>query len=689
LDKIGFDLLRLMEEREAERAEALARGEADAAGEIAGREMQVEVVFEGELSKLLEANFPLELIVPELACAYLTTEQIRNLAEVPTVRGLRRPAKIRPMLERGRAQIRAGYDDLDNLLPPERSYGNGVTIGIIDDGVFVNVQALRSQAVLSEIFRLWDQTFRFDAAGEPVNHDGVPLTGANEPHDETGARVTRALGRTPRAVGVHSDLDYGIDFDTSQINTALTALTGGGALPISLSGQISPDGLSHGTAVACVAAGRGRSLFGGLGIAGKARLIIVKSTFSTREVEDAIKYIVAAAPVGPVVINCSFGGHNTPHNGMDSLARLYDRVMTENSRLAIVTSAGNSRADNSHAALRIPSGLKHLLRFMIWGGSHHLEFFCSYNAGVKLTCRVGNGMAIDSGPHSVETGGEKTVHEHKIKIDPYAHAPSDPDRHFVIAIERLQKARLENGQWIIRLANIQTGLWTIELEVDPQSVMPTAFVHLWRSDPPQNKTATEFIPLPPEPTSPQDVARPESILGALQAHARQRRPESWIRGTLSGQASSRRAIVVAAYDAYQDPAALADFSAQGPDASNLMAGLYQDYPGKVTKPDIAAPGVSIAVPTVLLGPVLQEARVRGHGTSLAAPFVTGVVALMWAANPTLTNLQIKQLLLEAARGPLDPLLVDWLAHNPKARDELWGAGVLDAHEAVKRAMEHQ
>jgi subtilisin family serine protease len=194
--------------------------------------------------------------------------------------------------------------------------------------------------------------------------------------------------------------------------------------------------------------------------------------------------------------------------------------------------------------------------------------------------------------------------------------------------------------------------------------------------------------LPPQPTSPQDVARPESVIGALRARARQRRPENWIRCTLSSQSSSRRAIVVSAYNARQDLPPLAEFSSQGPDASNLMAGLYVDFPGKVTKPDIAAPGVSIATPDFhRAGPgPPQEIRTLHNGTSFAAPFVTGVVALMWAAKPTLTNVQVKRLLLEAARGPLDPRLVDWSAHNPKAREELWGAGVLDAFEAVKKAM---
>jgi hypothetical protein len=62
--------------------------------------------------------------------------------------------------------------------------------------------------------------------------------------------------------------------------------------------------------------------------------------------------------------------------------------------------------------------------------------------------------------------------------------------------------------------------------------------------------------------------------------------------------------------------------------------------------------------------------------------------MMWAVAPTLTNVEVKQLVLDAARGPLDLRLVEWMAHNPKAREELWGAGVLDALDAVKKAKQH-
>lgn len=509
--------------------------------------------------------------------------------------------------------------------------------------------------------------------------------------------MTRSLGRTPKATGVHADLDYGIDFTKSQINTALNS---GRPLPISLSGTLprdGSDGASHGTSVACVAGGQAAISGGGFGVAPLARLIVVKSSLSTTELTHAIKYIVEAAkkaaqdegvPLKPIVINCSFGSHSQPHNGMGAVARLFDQVMADDPRVAIVVGAGNNRSDNGHAALEIQTGSKRVLHFMIWGGLPELTFFCSYNAGANLTCRVANGRSVESDAFSVSAGGSNTVREHVVGVTPYASHSLDPDRHFNIVIKRLPKQTVVNGHIIIQQRTIEKGMWTIELEVDPQSVMPAAFVHVWRSDPMQSD-ATEFIPLPPQPTSPQDVTRPQSVIGALRAQARQPRPENWIRSTLSADASSRRAIVVAAYDAKEDLPPVAHFSSQGPDASNLMAGLYVDFPGKVTKPDIAAPGVGIAVTSVFRqGAPAREARIRQSGTSFATPFVTGVVALMWAAKPTLTNVQVKQLLLEAARGPLDPRLVDWLAENPEARGELWGAGVLDAFEAVKKAMQH-
>jgi len=690
VDKITFDLARLIEAHEQERAGTLARDRAQPADNGIDREFAVEVIFEGEIQGLIDAGFALHPITPELAAAYLTADQIRALAEVPAVQAIRSPVRAMPVLETSLPQIR--LDTVRTLnspspvrgpgLPPGAApRGAGVTIGIIDDGVYVDVEALKS-AGSTTIFRLWDQTFKYDAAGAAISLEGSSLAGtANEPKDETGAIVTHGLARTPVRLG--SKLDYGIEFKAGQIDAAIA---GSRPLPVSLSGTFTPGAPGHGTAVACVAAGHAAINGGSEGIAPDVRLIIVKSKFSNDEVRDAIDYIIAAANEAhagdPVVINCSFGGHDEPHNGMGALAQIFDQAMASNSRVALVLAAANERNCNSHAAFQAKRDSTHKLWLYVWDDLPFLSLFCSFNAGIKMSCRVTN-LVHDSGSHDVSIGGSKEEREHRVEIRKYPSA-LDPDRHFYIFISPLNPRKA-----------LLRGLWTLEFEVDAQSTEPTAFVHVWRSNPFNDTTATEFIPSPvsSEPVSPQDAARPQGIV-ALRARLRQKRPESWIRCTLSSGSSSRRPIVVAAYDAHTAPPALASepsiavFSSQGPDASNLMAGLYADYPGRVVKPDIAAPGVSVRASSVSRDAQqkVQQGLSEQSGTSLAAPHITGVLALMWAEQSSLTNVEIKRRLLATARGPIDTRLAVWTAHNPKAREELWGAGVVDAFEAVKAAL---
>jgi hypothetical protein len=86
--------------------------------------------------------------------------------------------------------------------------------------------------------------------------------------------------------------------------------------------------------------------------------------------------------------------------------------------------------------------------------------------------------------------------------------------------------------------------------------------------------------------------------------------------------------------------------------------------------DIAAPGYDVAL-TVAPGYYLT-----GNGTSFAAPYVSGTVGLMLAANPCLTVDQVEYILKETAFG-LDSI-------NPSYAGGL-GAGRLDAGAAVQMA----
>ncbi|WP_254838313.1 S8 family serine peptidase [Natronomonas marina] len=94
------------------------------------------------------------------------------------------------------------------------------------------------------------------------------------------------------------------------------------------------------------------------------------------------------------------------------------------------------------------------------------------------------------------------------------------------------------------------------------------------------------------------------------------------------------------------------------------------WPATFVVPDVAAPGVD----------VVSAAPGGGYtavsGTSAAAPYASGTLALMVSANGSLSRAEAKSVLRESAVHP-DP------STEP---DDRYGAGVVDAHRAVTAAV---
>ncbi len=111
---------------------------------------------------------------------------------------------------------------------------------------------------------------------------------------------------------------------------------------------------------------------------------------------------------------------------------------------------------------------------------------------------------------------------------------------------------------------------------------------------------------------------------------------------------------------------VAPFSSRGP------------APDGGDKPDLAAPGVDV------LSSLPGGGYGVNSGTSMAAPHVAGVVALMWSANPRLVGdiETTRRILRASARTPLAP--ADPTQCGPVAN--LTGAGIVDAEAAVTAAM---
>jgi subtilisin family serine protease len=106
---------------------------------------------------------------------------------------------------------------------------------------------------------------------------------------------------------------------------------------------------------------------------------------------------------------------------------------------------------------------------------------------------------------------------------------------------------------------------------------------------------------------------------------------------------------------------MSDFSSPGP---------RRDGAGK---PDLAAPGAMIVSSLSADTPVLLDVLIDGWhqimaGTSMAAPFVSGVVALLLERDPDLDPGAVKQLLTGHCSIP---------DQDPGAFDPTWGHGLID------------
>lgn len=114
-------------------------------------------------------------------------------------------------------------------------------------------------------------------------------------------------------------------------------------------------------------------------------------------------------------------------------------------------------------------------------------------------------------------------------------------------------------------------------------------------------------------------------------------------------------------------AAIPAFSSRGPSLNN----------GGVLKPDIVGPGVDI------LGAVPRSARsgqcfASLSGTSMAAPHLSGVAALIKSAHPTWSPAAIKSAIMTTA----DASLTDETTGSPPASYFAMGAGLVDAAKAI-------
>lgn len=145
-------------------------------------------------------------------------------------------------------------------------------------------------------------------------------------------------------------------------------------------------------------------------------------------------------------------------------------------------------------------------------------------------------------------------------------------------------------------------------------------------------------------------------------------------GTLSPYAKAPESIGVANYD-----------DRSGRLNSGSSRGMPDD---PFRSPDVTAPGTMIEAPAATAaGGEAIGWYTSLTGTSMAAPHVSGIAALLEQADPTLTPAQLKAIITQTARSELVSVADDDGLRDAEPYEV--GTGVVDAHRAVGEVFEQE
>jgi subtilisin family serine protease len=392
---------------------------------------------------------------------------------------------------------------------------------------------------------------------------------------------------------------------------------------------------AHGTYVAGIAAGDGAPHSAHRGVAPGANLILVTyrndvPVGGSAYALDAIDYIRrhARALGRPVVINLSQGDNLGAHDGTSLLERAIDHIVEEG-RVLVVVSAGNERGGPAghHARGKVERGRELALSFALATGPGRVVDGDTIELWYGGCDRFAVALQAPGGERSdfVEPDGREVVIEfpagNRAHVCSQTGHPTNGDNRVGIVLERSEAWGAGTWRLILRGDGVERGDFDI-----------------W-ADRPNAVTVVDF-----------------------QSH---RSDASTI--TLPG--NSRRAVTVGGFISRPSPCANAG-EVRGDFAPGSSVGPTRD---DRIKPDLTAPSTLVMAPKVRKdgGPPRYDLM---SGTSMAAPHVTGVIALLWSIWPGLAAGQIRDELLSTARAD---------AFTGATPNTNWGHGKLDAGAAYE------
>ena len=424
---------------------------------------------------------------------------------------------------------------------------------------------------------------------------GIDYTNPDFRNDDGTTRIRNLWDQTIMGNPPEGYL-IGTEFTREQIDEAIKQPT----VPMRMQIVPSVDVSGHGTSVAGIAAGNGRGSRGRIyrGVATQSELLVVKlgnpreeGFPRTTELMQAIDNVVRKALFykQPVAINISFGNTYGSHDGTSLLERFIEDIANI-WKSVICIGTGNEGRSAGHKAGIVRENEETVIQLAVQEQEPalNLQIWKAYYDIMDISFVSPSGERI--GPIQEVLGTQRfSVGNTELLL--YYGEPSPYSTAQEIYVDFLPKE-----------VYINSGIW--EIVLTPRKIISGNYA-MWLPSENVLNPGTAFL-FPTET------------------------------GTLTIPSTASRTIGVGAYDALTF--SYADFSGRG-----------QRGTGRLSKPDIVAPGVNVTAPTT------SGTYASFSGTSFATPFVTGGAALMmeWGIikenDPYLYGEKVKAYMQRGAR----------------------------------------
>lgn len=465
---------------------------------------------------------------------------------------------------------------------------------------------------------------------------GCDFTHQNFINSDGTSRILSYWNQTQRG-SFDTPFGYGKEYSQKQLTSALKAQNPFAELNIQAPTEEDPW---HGTHVMDTAAGNGA----GTKVPGAApQADIVFVQLDARDVPwrgpevvtgnfggsahllEALQYIFMIAGDRPCVTNVSLGTNGGPHDGTSLVEIGFDTIVSAANNRAVVLAASNSYADGIHASGTIQQNEVQELQWVVEGPDFSLnEIEIWYDKTDEFSCEL-------IAPNGANLGEIELGTNHKVL----------GDQNEVLLFISHRKKDSSNGDNCINIfmeRNLLPGSWTLRLKG----------VHI------QNGTYHAWIER-------DDLGQSHFMQPLDNTH------------TLGSICCGKKSIVVGSYSAKEAGTPISFFSSAGPTRDGRQ------------KPEICGPGGNetrdepeqYKVMAAKSGSVTEAVGMMG--TSMAAPLVTGIIALVLAEarerGISLTIEEIHEIIRKSAR----PMASEW--------HDRYGYGRIDANRAVQLVAE--